>query len=66
MFSVSGTGVVSVGRITQDALKGHLAEKDLLNTVCFICGPGPMIDSMESYLVNIGLAKDQIHYEKWW
>lgn len=30
----------------------------------FICGPGPMMDAAESVLLDLGLAKDRIHIER--
>ncbi|MBC7714039.1 MAG: FAD-dependent oxidoreductase [Rhizobacter sp.] len=32
----------------------------------FICGPRPMIDGIVSQLVQAGVDKNKIHYEKWW
>jgi ring-1,2-phenylacetyl-CoA epoxidase subunit PaaE len=30
----------------------------------FICGPGPMMDAAESVLLNLGVARDSIHIER--
>ncbi len=34
--------------------------------LCYICGPGPMIDDIERDLICLGVPKHNIHYEKWW
>ena len=36
------------------------------NVQVYICGPPDMIESMEQYLLELGLNKKQIRYEKWW
>ncbi|ELU15473.1 hypothetical protein CAPTEDRAFT_121106, partial [Capitella teleta] len=56
------------GRITQEVisstLKEHFADSGRLQS--YICGPSPMIDAMEQYLMSNGISNQQIHYEKWW
>ena len=32
----------------------------------FICGPRPMIDAITKELIDYGVPKDHIHFEKWW
>jgi len=59
------------GRLTKDHLKVALDELGFFDggdkpTFCFICGPTPMIQSVESQLESLGLAKDHIFYELWW
>ena len=50
-------------RINLDFLKKHEAN---FNSHFFICGPRPMIDSISKELIDFGVPKDHIHYEKWW
>ncbi|XP_070565969.1 oxidoreductase NAD-binding domain-containing protein 1-like isoform X2 [Ptychodera flava] len=64
--SLSSVQDVSVGRINESKLKSALADMNKENLKCYICGPPPMISSMEEYLVTLGVTKTQIAYEKWW
>ena len=32
----------------------------------FICGPRPMIDGITKELIDYGVPKEHIHFEKWW
>lgn len=50
------------GRITQAQLEQHVSER----TLCFLCGPPPMIESVSAVLRSLGLSEDRIRYEKWW
>lgn len=36
------------------------------NSHFFICGPRPLIDGLTKELLDYGVSKDRIHYEKWW
>lgn len=60
---------VNAGRIDENVIKKCLIEnfqsamKDL---EVFICGPSPQINSTEDSLLNCGVNKAQIHFEKWW
>ncbi|XP_045913689.1 oxidoreductase NAD-binding domain-containing protein 1 [Micropterus dolomieu] len=51
------------GRITEDELHAHV---DLQRTLCFLCGPPPMIEAISKTLMDFGLPKDRILFEKWW
>ena len=53
-------------RITESDLSKELEilRKDKL--LCYICGPPPMIHSMEEMLIKLGLNRTQILYEQWW
>jgi len=53
-------------RIGLDDIKESLSGASVDRTHCYICGPGPMIDEMENYLVKLDVPKENIHYEKWW
>lgn len=54
---------VSCGRITEEELRAHV---DPQRTLCFLCGPPPMIEAISKTLMDMGLAKDRILFEKWW
>ncbi|KAM3596462.1 uncharacterized protein V6R79_014865 [Siganus canaliculatus] len=54
---------VSCGRITEEELKARV---DLERTLCFLCGPPPMIEAISKTLMDFGLPKDRILFEKWW
>lgn len=53
---------VKNGRISAAQLEGCVSEQ----TLCFLCGPPPMIESVSAQLSSMGLAQDRILYEKWW
>ncbi len=53
-----------------DCYPGHVDEKllratvsDVPHSICFICGPSQMIDSMRSTLASLGVPPKQIRYE---
>lgn len=50
-------------RISEDVLKRHV---DPERTLCYLCGPPPMIEKVSSDLQRIGLSEDKILFEKWW
>lgn len=50
-------------RINLDLLKKYETN---FSSHFFICGPRPMIDAISKELADYGVAKDHIHYEKWW
>ncbi len=52
-----------VGFITQDVLQRHLPEQSK-RFQYFICGPGPMMDSIETILPEIGIPPNHIHTER--
>ncbi|XP_061669798.1 oxidoreductase NAD-binding domain-containing protein 1 [Syngnathoides biaculeatus] len=54
---------VSRGRITQEELRTHV---DPQRTLCYLCGPPPMIEAISKTLSALGLPQDRILFEKWW
>ncbi|KAG7245084.1 hypothetical protein INR49_023650 [Caranx melampygus] len=54
---------VSCGRITEEELRAHV---DPQRTLCYLCGPPPMIEAISKTLMDLGLSKDRILFEKWW
>uniref|UniRef100_G3NVD2 Oxidoreductase NAD-binding domain-containing protein 1 n=1 Tax=Gasterosteus aculeatus TaxID=69293 RepID=G3NVD2_GASAC len=54
---------VSRGRITEEELRSHV---DPQRTLCYLCGPRPMIEAISSSLLDFGLPKTRILFEKWW
>ncbi|ROT73144.1 putative piezo-type mechanosensitive ion channel component 2 isoform X6 [Penaeus vannamei] len=54
------------GHITQEDLKSAVEFLDLSLLKTFICGPPPMIEKVNENLLAIGLAQNQLIYEKWW
>lgn len=54
---------VNCGRITPDELQAHVDPK---RTLCYLCGPPPMIEAFSQTLMDLGLPKDRILFEKWW
>ncbi|KAL2079859.1 hypothetical protein ACEWY4_023652 [Coilia grayii] len=51
-----------LGRISEEQLEQRVTER----TLCFMCGPPPMIESASAMLRSAGLSDDRIRYEKWW
>nr|XP_046272788.1 oxidoreductase NAD-binding domain-containing protein 1 [Scatophagus argus]XP_046272789.1 oxidoreductase NAD-binding domain-containing protein 1 [Scatophagus argus] len=51
------------GRITGEELRAYV---DPQRTLCFLCGPPPMIEAISKTLMDLGLPKDRILFEKWW
>ncbi|XP_034561299.1 oxidoreductase NAD-binding domain-containing protein 1 isoform X2 [Notolabrus celidotus] len=54
---------LSRGRITEEELRAHM---DPQRTLCFLCGPPPMIEAFSKTLTDLGLPGDRILFEKWW
>lgn len=52
------------GYITADALRRHLPDKLRGRFQYFICGPGVLMDAMESALPQLGVPFDRIHTER--
>ncbi|XP_061852718.1 oxidoreductase NAD-binding domain-containing protein 1 [Colius striatus] len=51
--------------------EGRISEKDLEKHVCkdtlwYICGPPPMIESVSKLLSNMGVPRNCVFFEKWW
>ncbi|KAM7124160.1 oxidoreductase NAD-binding domain-containing protein 1 isoform 3-T6 [Ciconia maguari] len=53
---------ITEGRISEKDLEKH-ASKD---TLWYICGPPPMIESISKLLSNIGVPRNCVFFEKWW
>uniref|UniRef100_A0A3P8TPP8 Oxidoreductase NAD-binding domain-containing protein 1 n=1 Tax=Amphiprion percula TaxID=161767 RepID=A0A3P8TPP8_AMPPE len=51
------------GRIAEEELRAHV---DPQRTMCYLCGPPPMIEAISKTLMDLGLPKDRILFEKWW
>ncbi|CAN9503851.1 unnamed protein product [Ophioblennius macclurei] len=54
---------INRGRITEEELRTHV---DPQRTLCYLCGPPPMIEAISKTLMDLGLSKDKILFEKWW
>ncbi|XP_010891289.1 oxidoreductase NAD-binding domain-containing protein 1 isoform X2 [Esox lucius] len=54
---------VNRGRVSKEKLRGHV---DPDTTLCYLCGPPPMIESLVQTLLDSGLSQDRILFEKWW
>ena len=52
------------GYVNEDVLRRHLPEKLLTRFQYFICGPGPLMDAMETALPKIGVPHDRVHTER--
>uniref|UniRef100_A0A8D0B484 Oxidoreductase NAD-binding domain-containing protein 1 n=1 Tax=Salvator merianae TaxID=96440 RepID=A0A8D0B484_SALMN len=49
-------------RISANDLKKNISK----DTLCYICGPPPMIESVSKMLKNLGISEENIFFEKWW
>ncbi|XP_053302723.1 oxidoreductase NAD-binding domain-containing protein 1 isoform X1 [Pleuronectes platessa] len=54
---------INRGRITEEELRARV---DPQRTLCYLCGPPPMIEGISKTLMDFGLSKDRILFEKWW
>ncbi|XP_023286863.1 oxidoreductase NAD-binding domain-containing protein 1 [Seriola lalandi dorsalis] len=54
---------INRGRITKEELRAHV---DPQRTLCYLCGPPPMLEAISKTLTDLGLSKDRILFEKWW
>ncbi|XP_054914775.1 oxidoreductase NAD-binding domain-containing protein 1 isoform X1 [Poeciliopsis prolifica] len=54
---------VKSGRITAEDLQANV---DPQRTLCYLCGPPPMTEAISKTLMDLGLPKDRILFEKWW
>jgi predicted ferric reductase len=52
------------GRITAELLDRYLPPTERSRFEYFICGPNPMMDAMEQALVELGIAPERIHTER--
>ncbi|XP_065522082.1 oxidoreductase NAD-binding domain-containing protein 1 isoform X3 [Lathamus discolor] len=53
---------VTEGRISEKDLEKHVSK----DTLWYICGPPPMIESISKLLSDIGVPRNCIFFEKWW
>ncbi|XP_069628370.1 oxidoreductase NAD-binding domain-containing protein 1 isoform X4 [Haliaeetus albicilla] len=53
---------VTEGRISEKDLEKHVSK----DTLWYICGPPPMIESISKLLSNIGVPRNCVFFEKWW
>ncbi|KAG7500411.1 hypothetical protein JOB18_017703 [Solea senegalensis] len=51
------------GRITEAELRARVHPQ---RTLCYLCGPPPMIEAISKTLMDLGLPKDRIVFEQWW
>ncbi|XP_014674273.1 PREDICTED: oxidoreductase NAD-binding domain-containing protein 1-like [Priapulus caudatus] len=56
---------IAVGRIGEAQLRDALDGLEKSATWCYVCGPTPMIDEVETALQKLGVTKDRIRAEKW-
>jgi len=70
-YFVTGKGVDDC---TNEFQRNRISDTDLLRTVqksgdnslYFMCGPPPMIDSFKNRLINLNVPAERIIFEKWW
>ncbi|XP_010121424.1 PREDICTED: oxidoreductase NAD-binding domain-containing protein 1 isoform X2 [Chlamydotis macqueenii] len=53
---------VTEGRISEKDLEKHVSK----DTLWYICGPPPMIESISKLLYNLGVPRNCVFFEKWW
>ncbi|XP_009286864.1 PREDICTED: oxidoreductase NAD-binding domain-containing protein 1 isoform X2 [Aptenodytes forsteri] len=53
---------VTEGRVSEKDLEKHVSK----DTLWYICGPPPMIESISKLLSNIGVPRNCVFFEKWW
>ncbi|NXN90935.1 OXND1 protein, partial [Rhinopomastus cyanomelas] len=53
---------ITEGRISRKELEKHVSKDSLW----YICGPPPMIESISELLSSIGVPRDCVFFEKWW
>ncbi|XP_074431079.1 oxidoreductase NAD-binding domain-containing protein 1 isoform X2 [Larus michahellis] len=53
---------VTERRISEKDLEKHVSK----DTLWYICGPPPMIESISKLLSNIGVPRNCVFFEKWW
>ncbi|XP_046767143.1 oxidoreductase NAD-binding domain-containing protein 1 isoform X2 [Gallus gallus] len=53
---------VTEGRISEKDLEKHVPK----DTLWYICGPPPMIESISELLYNSGVPRNCVFFEKWW
>ena len=50
------------GRIDREALEALVHSPE---TLCFICGPRPLVDDIPMLLMQVGIARENIRIEEW-
>uniref|UniRef100_A0A8C3LDI2 Oxidoreductase NAD-binding domain-containing protein 1 n=1 Tax=Chrysolophus pictus TaxID=9089 RepID=A0A8C3LDI2_CHRPC len=53
---------ITEGRISGKDLEKHVSK----DTLWYICGPPPMIESISQLLYNSGVHRNCVFFEKWW
>ncbi|XP_030344200.1 oxidoreductase NAD-binding domain-containing protein 1 isoform X5 [Strigops habroptila] len=53
---------VTEGRISEKDLEKHVSQ----DTLWYICGPPPMIESISKLLSDLGVPRNCVFFEKWW
>jgi len=53
-----------VGFVTAQVLERHLPADKLQEVECFVCGPPPMMDAVESALLSLDVPLQNIHAER--
>nr|XP_042899126.1 oxidoreductase NAD-binding domain-containing protein 1 isoform X2 [Parasteatoda tepidariorum] len=53
-------------RIKKENVADSVKELETGKTLCYICGPSTMTDDVAGWLLNLGIKKENIRYEKWW
>ncbi|XP_010711122.1 oxidoreductase NAD-binding domain-containing protein 1 isoform X2 [Meleagris gallopavo] len=53
---------ITEGRISEKDLEKHVSK----DTLWYICGPPPMIESISQLLYNSGVHRNCVFFEKWW
>ena len=53
-------------RINKDDIEKCLSMSDSARTVCYLCGPPQMVDTVREWLRDIGISNSMIKYENWW
>uniref|UniRef100_A0AAV2K2E2 Oxidoreductase NAD-binding domain-containing protein 1 n=1 Tax=Knipowitschia caucasica TaxID=637954 RepID=A0AAV2K2E2_KNICA len=54
---------MSRGRISIDDLRAHVRPP---SSLCYLCGPPTMIESLSVSLQELGLPPERVRFEKWW
>lgn len=62
IYSEQSVAGLESGRLNQDKLVQLVP--DLTSRDVFLCGPPAMMDSLKTALTNLGLPKQQLHWEK--
>jgi len=53
------------GRLKKEDLRDELQKLEG-RTLCYLCGPPDMVDSVRKILEELGVGKEDIKYELWW